>query len=198
MGTALIPGRCFLPVGRIHGLLKIASGLAGGSTRGNETRLELATSARRFGSNGGDAEGRYKLLQCAMLSVPMGLGDQVARKTTSGRRDRTQPRFFYKGDRKQVKLRVSDALHKKLQGSKASGVTQLERWDEALRWYLQYYKKNPGASIEAATRGGVDPERIYWIDVDLYAALKVIADQRNVPVARVIHTAGMRFVAESL
>lgn len=97
-----------------------------------------------------------------------------------------------------MKLRVTDELHEKLNRSKESGVTQQERWDKACRWYLEYYKKNPGASFEAATRGGVDPNRVYLIDVNLYKALKKIADQRNVPVARVIHTAGIRYVAEFL
>jgi hypothetical protein len=131
------------------------------------------------------------------------VGDQLARKTKSGHKaakdwSRSQPRFYYKGTRKQVKLRVADALHDKLQGSKESGVTLQERWDDACRWYLKFYKKSPGTSFEAATRGGVDPERIYWIDIDVYAALKAIADQRNVPVARVLHTAGIRYVAEFL
>ena len=78
-----------------------------------------------------------------LKSVLRHVGDQVARKTTSVRTAASdiysrQTRYLYKGNRKSVKLRVSDELHENLNRLKESGMTQQEQWDKACRWYLEY------------------------------------------------------------
>ena len=129
-------------------------------------------------------------------------GDQVARKTTSGRkavsdRRKKMPMYYYDllGKRKQIHLITTDALHEGLQGSAASGLNHQDQVDEAIRWFLRAYQKKPETSFVAATRKDYGcADRTYWIDKELYASLLSIANQTRVSMARVFHTAVTRFV----
>jgi hypothetical protein len=107
---------------------------------------------------------------------------------------RRQPAFYYKGKRKSVNLRLPDEI--------CDGVSQAARlartranvqWDHACRRFLADYRDDAPLGFEAAV--GNAPYRIVWIDQKLYRKLAAISKKRGVPMARVIHTVGARFVS---